>query len=194
MRGCAIAARRPRRGRPKARSWSTGTVRTGRCATSPSCACATDAGPNRGRCPATTGRCMAAPSTVPRSQPRATGWRSPGSPRRTTSRASSWRSRPTRARVSGHPSSSTTAIPWGALEVLLLDDGSALVSWLEATPAGSALRVRRVRAGGQRDAAVTVLPAGTPISNGFPQMVRAGEQLVLAWTAERVRTAVMPVP
>jgi len=84
--------------------------------------------------------------------------------------------------------------PLGRLEVVLLDDGSALVSWLESTPEGSALRVRRVRAGGERDAAVTVLPAGTAISNGFPQMVRAGEQLVLAWTAERVRTAVMPVP
>jgi hypothetical protein len=84
--------------------------------------------------------------------------------------------------------------PLGRLEVLLLDDGSALVSWLETTPEGSSLRVRRVGAGGQRDAAVTVLPAGTAISNGFPQMVRAGEQLVFAWTAERVRTAVMPVP
>ncbi len=84
--------------------------------------------------------------------------------------------------------------PLGRVEVLLLDDGSALVSWLEASAAGSALRVRRVRAGGQRDAAVTVLPAGTPISNGFPQMVRSGEQLVLAWTAGRVRTAIMPVP
>ncbi len=84
--------------------------------------------------------------------------------------------------------------PLGRLEVLLLDGGSALVSWLESAPEGSALRVRRVSAGGQRDAAVTVLPAGTPISNGFPQMLRAGEQLVFAWAAERVRTAVMPVP
>jgi hypothetical protein len=84
--------------------------------------------------------------------------------------------------------------PLGRLETVLLDDGSALVSWLEATPEGSSLRVRRVRAGGQRDATVTVLPAGTPISNGFPQMVRVGELLVFAWTAERVRTAVMPVP
>lgn len=84
--------------------------------------------------------------------------------------------------------------PLGRLEVVLLDDGSALVSWLEATPEGSTLRVRRVRAGGRRDAAVTVLPAGTAISNGFPQMVRAGEHLVFAWTAERVRTAVMPLP
>jgi hypothetical protein len=84
--------------------------------------------------------------------------------------------------------------PMGRLETVLLDDGSALVSWLEATPAGSALRVRRVRAGGQRDAAVTVLPAGTAISNGFPQMVQEGQQLVFAWAAERVRTAVMPLP
>ncbi len=84
--------------------------------------------------------------------------------------------------------------PLGRLETLLLDDGSALVSWLESTPDGSVLRVRRVRTSGQRDAAVTVLPAGTPISNGFPQMARVGELLVFAWTAERVRTTVMPVP
>jgi len=84
--------------------------------------------------------------------------------------------------------------PLGRVEAVLLDDGSALVSWLETSPEGSALRVRRVTAEGQRDAAVPVLPPGTAISNGFPQMVRAGELLVLAWTADRVRTAVMPVP
>jgi len=84
--------------------------------------------------------------------------------------------------------------PQGRVEIVLLDDGTALVSWLETTPGGRALRVRRIRAGGQRDAAVTVLPAGTAIANGFPQMVRAGEQLVFAWTAGRVRTAVMPLP
>jgi len=84
--------------------------------------------------------------------------------------------------------------PLGRLEVVLLDDGSAIVSWLESTPEGSSLRVRRVGAGGQRDASVTVLPPGTAISNGFPQMSRAGEQLVFAWTGKRVQTAVMPVP
>jgi hypothetical protein len=84
--------------------------------------------------------------------------------------------------------------PLGRLETVLLDDGSALVSWLEATPDGSALLLRRVHGDGRRDAAVTVLPAGTAIANGFPQMARSGEWLVFAWTAERVRTAVMPVP
>jgi hypothetical protein len=84
--------------------------------------------------------------------------------------------------------------PLGRVETLLLDDGSALVSWLEASPAGSSLHVRRVHADGRRNAAVTVLPAGTAIAQGFPQMARTGESLVFAWTAERVRTAVMPVP
>jgi len=84
--------------------------------------------------------------------------------------------------------------PLGRLETLLLDDGSALVSWLESTREGSSLRVRRIRADGRLDATVTVLPAGAPISNGFPQMARTGEWLVFAWTAEGVRTAVMPVP
>lgn len=84
--------------------------------------------------------------------------------------------------------------PLGRLETLLLDDGSALVSWLEQTPDGSSLRVRRVHADGRREATVTALPAGAATALGFPQMARSGDQLVFAWTAERVRTAVMPVP
>ena len=84
--------------------------------------------------------------------------------------------------------------PLGRVDAVLLDDGGAVVSWLESSPEGSSLRVRRIRADGERDAAVTVVPAGSQISNGFPQMARSGDTLVFAWTAGRVRTAVMPVP
>jgi hypothetical protein len=56
------------------------------------------------------------------------------------------------------------------------------------------LRLRRIRPDGGRGEAVVVVPAGQPLANGFPQMVRAGSELVLAWTAGRVRTAIVPVP
>lgn len=84
--------------------------------------------------------------------------------------------------------------PAGRVDAVLLDDGSALVSWVEAMDAGSALRIRRAWSDGRLDAAVTVLPAGTPLGTGFPRMVRADGRLVFAWTADGVRTALMRVP
>lgn len=84
--------------------------------------------------------------------------------------------------------------PLGRVDTVLLEDGSAIVSWVESSPEGSSLRLRRIRPDGERGEAVVVVPAGEPLANGFPQMVRAGPELVLAWTAGRVRTAIMPVP
>jgi hypothetical protein len=74
---------------------------------------------------------------------------------------------------------------------MLLADGSAIVSWLEKLPEGGAVRIRRVKPDGKRDESITVAPSGTARSNGFPQMVRAGDTLVFAWTGSRVFTATM---
>jgi hypothetical protein len=83
--------------------------------------------------------------------------------------------------------------PAGRVDVLLLDDGSALVCWLEKLPGGGEVRVCRVRPDGRRDEAITVAPSGTTRSNGFPQMARVGDSLVFAWTGSRVFTATMPL-
>jgi hypothetical protein len=79
--------------------------------------------------------------------------------------------------------------PAGRVDVLLLDDGGAMVCWLEKLPEGGAMRVRRVRPDGKFDEAITVAPSGTARSNGFPQMARAGRELVFAWKGDRVFTA-----
>lgn len=81
--------------------------------------------------------------------------------------------------------------PTGRVDVMLLADGSAIVSWLEKLPEGGAVRIRRVKPDGKRDESITVAPSGTARSNGFPQMVRAGDTLVFAWTGSRVFTATM---
>lgn len=81
--------------------------------------------------------------------------------------------------------------PIGRVETLLLDDGSALVVWLEKLSDGGAVRVRRIHPDGKRDEAITVAPSGTARSNGFPQMVRTGNTLIFAWTSSRVLTATM---
>ncbi len=81
--------------------------------------------------------------------------------------------------------------PTGRVDVMLLADGSAIVSWLEKLPEGGAVRMRRVKSDGKRDESITVAPSGTARSNGFPQMVRAGDALIFAWTGSRVFTATM---
>jgi hypothetical protein len=85
--------------------------------------------------------------------------------------------------------------PQGRVDVVLLDDGSAVVSWVESSPDGSSLRLRRIRPDGEAGAATIVVPEDGKLSNGFPQLARDAEgQLLLAWTAGRVRTALVPVP
>lgn len=81
--------------------------------------------------------------------------------------------------------------PTGRVDVMLLADGSAIVSWLEKLPEGGAVRIRRVQPDSKRDESITVAPSGTARSNGFPQMVRTGDTLVFAWTGSRVFTAIM---
>lgn len=94
----------------------------------------------------------------------------------------------------GAPVSVDNGNPAGRVDVLLLNDGSALVCWLEKLPDGGEIRVRRVRPDGSSDQAITVSASGTARSNGFPQMARAGNSLIFAWTGPRVLTAMMPLP
>lgn len=84
--------------------------------------------------------------------------------------------------------------PVGRVDVIVLGDGSALVSWLERTAKGGQVKVRRVRPDGSRDESTTVAESSAARSSGFPQMARAGDEIIFAWTdpgtPSRVRTAV----
>ena len=94
----------------------------------------------------------------------------------------------------GQPIRVDDGTPVGRVDVLTLADGSALVSWLERTTKGGAIKVRRVRADGSRDQAITVAESGVARASGFPQMTRSGNEIIFAWTdpgaRSRVRTAV----
>ena len=94
----------------------------------------------------------------------------------------------------GKPIRVDDGTPVGRVDVLILPDGSALVNWLERTPTGGEIKVRRVRPDGSRDDAVTVAESGVARASGFPQMTRAGNEIIFAWTdpgtPSRVRTAV----
>jgi hypothetical protein len=71
--------------------------------------------------------------------------------------------------------------PLGRVDVVVLDDGSALVSWLEQAEKSARLRVRRITASGRLDEPITVAESSGARSSGFPRMVRAGREVVVAW-------------
>jgi hypothetical protein len=86
----------------------------------------------------------------------------------------------------------------GHVGVALLDDGAAVVSWIEFANQRNQLKIRRIEPNGVGTAAVLVAGAGDDRVAGSPRLVQAGDDLVLAWTetskgASRVRTARMRI-
>ena len=87
--------------------------------------------------------------------------------------------------------------PLGRVDVVALEDGAALVTWLEKTDKGAAVRVRRVARDGSASHALTVADSDAARSSGFPRTVRSGNEVTIAWrdSAEppRVRTAAIAI-
>ena len=82
----------------------------------------------------------------------------------------------------------------GRVDVELLADGSAAVTWIEFAEQRSSFRIRRAERGGARSASMAVSAIAAGRSSGYPRMARRGNELLFAWveTGEkpRVRTAV----
>ncbi len=73
--------------------------------------------------------------------------------------------------------------PAGRVGAVLLDDGSAVVSWLERTKGDTAsVRARRVRAKEGVGPAVTIAASSAARASGFPRMARVKSDLYFAWT------------
>ena len=72
--------------------------------------------------------------------------------------------------------------PAGRVDVQLLDNGDALVSWLERVEGQAELRVRRVSPSGTRSVAATVAQGSSERSSGFPHIAISDGNVVFAWT------------
>jgi hypothetical protein len=83
--------------------------------------------------------------------------------------------------------------PLGRVDLLLLPDNSALVSWMEQLESDGEIRVRRVRADGWRSESRTVAASSAKRASGFPRLARNDREIILAWTQpgdpSTVRTA-----
>jgi hypothetical protein len=87
----------------------------------------------------------------------------------------------------------------GHVDVEMLDDGSAVATWVEFADARSQFRMRRVEPSGMRSASITINGDGRV--SGYPRVARSGNELVFAWTegvegegALKVKGAIARVP
>lgn len=88
--------------------------------------------------------------------------------------------------------------PSGRVDVALLADGGALVTWIERTGGDTAaVRARRISANGQAGAPITVASSSAARASGFPRMALTGNDVVFAWTVpgrpSAIRVARMPL-
>lgn len=83
--------------------------------------------------------------------------------------------------------------PLGRVDAEFLDDGSALVGWIEQLESGAEFRVRRAWPDGRRDPAITIAPLAASRASGYPRIARSGERLIFAWVGARgVETSATP--
>jgi hypothetical protein len=83
----------------------------------------------------------------------------------------------------------------GRVDVALLADGTAAVSYIAVTPSKTAeFRVRRVERSGSASAPIVVSPISAGRASGYPRMATDGTDLVFAWIegdrTPQIRTAV----
>lgn len=74
--------------------------------------------------------------------------------------------------------------PIGRLDVLLLDATTALVTWLEQTPAGGEIRARRVGRDGRSEPSIKIADSSTARAAGFARVARAGPDVYFTWTEQ----------
>ena len=100
-------------------------------------------------------------------------------------------------RTFGAPVRVDEAQTLGRVDAVILDDGRAVVSWLEFKPGASEFRGRIVSPDGTREPSFQITTSTADRQSGYPRMVRAGRELVFAWTSPRptpqVKTAVVPL-
>lgn len=81
--------------------------------------------------------------------------------------------------------------PEGRVDVELLADGSALVSWIERVGGRDArVLIRTISPDGPMSDTATVAAAGDRNATGFPRMARAGDRVFFAWTEPGERSRV----
>ncbi|MBA2687123.1 MAG: exo-alpha-sialidase [Gemmatimonadaceae bacterium] len=73
--------------------------------------------------------------------------------------------------------------PAGRVDVALLSDGGALVTWVERVGGDTAaVRLRRITRDGKIGSTVTIAASSAARASGFPRMAVTGQNVMFAWT------------
>lgn len=72
----------------------------------------------------------------------------------------------------------------GRVDVVMLDEKSAMVSWME----GAAIKAARFYKDGRKDSSVIISSTSESRSSGFPQMTKTGKNIIFAWTDDKHKT------
>jgi len=70
----------------------------------------------------------------------------------------------------------------GRVDVVMLDENTALVTWLEQTATGGEIRAKRVSRAGTAASSAKIADASTSRAAGFARIARAGEDVWVTWT------------
>ena len=109
-------------------------------------------------------------------------------------------------RVWGSPVRLDESRSLGHVDVEMLNDGSAVASWVEFANQRGHLRIRRITPDGVTSAAIEIAGSGAGRVSGYPRMARQGDELVFAWTEsagnadedpttpQQVKSAVVKLP
>ena len=88
--------------------------------------------------------------------------------------------------------------PTGRVDLLLLEDDSVLVTWIDGLGDAAHIALRRVSRTGRMTAIEKVAVSSAARGSGFPRMAIAGREVMLAWTEpstpKRVRVVAVPIP
>jgi hypothetical protein len=70
----------------------------------------------------------------------------------------------------------------GHVGVVLLDDGTAVGSWIESADKRAQLRIRRLDQSGARSLAATISDVQAGVATAYPRVAKFGNEIVIAWT------------
>ena len=93
----------------------------------------------------------------------------------------------------GKPVQIDSGEPIGRVDVVALDNGGAVVTWIENTPSGAEVRARQIEKNGKPRDPVTVGKTSAANRSGFPKVEKSDGSIIFAWTdldERRIRTAV----
>ena len=74
--------------------------------------------------------------------------------------------------------------PIGRVDVVMLDEKTAMVSWME----GADIKAIKVSSDGTREKPIMIAASSNARSSGFPQMTKAGNKLIFALTDNKKKT------